>query len=131
MSCEVIAIPYGIAWVIGTVAATAANSIADSLAKVNSEKTNQCEDVKIITTEHFLEKDFETPFIDKNILFKTLEEHGARGINQSDLEVTCVIDKYNLTFKRDSVDKPFTLRLSGPKTSNAEEKVDDISSWGY
>ena len=34
MSCEVIAIPYAIAWVIGTVATTAANAIIDSLESV-------------------------------------------------------------------------------------------------
>ena len=127
MSCEVIAIPYAIAWVIGTVATTAANAIIDSLESVESNNTN-CEKTKTITAEHFMEKDFETPFVDKNILLKTLEEHGATSINDDNLGISCNIDRYTLVFSRENTDQPYKLRMKYSNENSATEKLDDISS---
>ena len=132
MSCEVIAIPYAIAWVIGAVAASAADSVAeavsDAAAKNSAKKTENCEDVTMITAEHFLEKDFKTPFVDKSILLKTLEEHGASSIEENNNTISCCIDKYTLTFDRNSENEPYNLRMGCPQNNLAEEKVNDISS---
>ena len=77
MSCTVIAVPYALMWVVGAVAAAAA---ATSTAYNNSDDnynadifhlTNEnenCSENNIITEKHFIEKTFETPFMDKGIL---------------------------------------------------------------
>ena len=80
MSCTVFAVPYALAWVAGTLI-TAATSGLKNEKQQSFETTNDCEDVHIITEKNFIEKSFETPFMDKEILKKTLEEHGVKTIN--------------------------------------------------
>lgn len=139
MSCTVIAVPYALAWVIGAVATAAATAIED--ANNNKNKKHEIEnklsflddsncngDVHTITAEHFIEKDFETPFTDVNILVKTLQEHGVININQTETEVFGSVENYNLTFKRKSADLPFNVIITCKENDNAYEKIDDLST---
>ena len=91
MSCTVVAVPYALMWVVGAIATAAASASvgmhdADSITTTedvfdfNKNQTKECEDTHIITEKHFIEKIFETPFMDKLILSKTLEEHGVKNI---------------------------------------------------
>lgn len=137
MSCTVIAVPYALAWVIGAVATATAAAVAENKNKNETDTsfdflqeqncTNE-NDFHTITAEHFMEKDFETPFVDCGLLAKTLSEHGAKNINRSDLDIFCSIDNYNLTFKRKDTSSPFTVRISSMEQANAEEKLGDLNS---
>ena len=135
MSCTVIAVPYALMWVVGaiaTAAATAANNAAENnnLKELSSiyNETENCNEDHVITEKHFIEKIFETPFMDKEILRKTLEEHGVTNISEWENGMAGDVDNYKLTFEKPSPDKPYNLRISCLEHDNAEEKVGDLNS---
>ena len=74
MSCTVIALPYAIFMIVSSVAASIVaeaseknnNSIGELDTTFNQEIS--CEDIERITEEHFIEKNIETVFMDKNLL---------------------------------------------------------------
>ena len=135
MSCTVVAVPYALMWVVGaiaTAAATAANSAKENnnlkeLSHIYNEAEN-CSEDHVITEKHFIEKTFETPFMDKEILRKTLEEHGVTNISEWENGMAGDVDNYKLTFEKPSPDKPYNLRISCLEHDNAEEKVGDLNS---
>ena len=139
MSCTVVAVPYALAWVIGAVATAAASALenahnrhmeeefGNSFDFLNDKNCNN-DDVHTITAEHFMEKTFKTPFVDKSILIKTLEEHGVTNISENDYSVSGSVDKYTLSFTRSETDKPFSVRITSKENANAEEKLGDLNS---
>lgn len=140
MSCTVLAIPYALAWIIsatgvGVGAVKAIEKIDDLIinnldsSRVSNNIQAPCEDVTVITDRHFIEKSFETAFMDKDILIKTLEEHGVRSISEDEFGKICgAVDNYTLTFEKLEADKPYFLKISCLETDNAEEKLNDLNS---
>ena len=135
MSCTVIAVPYALMWVVGAVATAAAtaaanNKIEDYNPDIFKLETNDenCTEDRVITDKHFIEKTFETPFMDKNILMKTLEEHGVKNISQWENGLSGEVDNYKLTFEKPMEDKPYNLKISCLENDNAEEKAGDLNS---
>ena len=61
-------------------------------------------------------------------MVKTLKEHGAININEGDYEVFGTVEGYNLTFTRNEIDKPFSVRITTKEEKNNEEKLEDLSS---
>ncbi len=159
MSCTILAIPYALAWVIGAVVVEATKqSIAEQSLRLdtNSAKANDynaeviqeenngeyssikeenfeqiqphCE-AQIISEKHFIEKSLETPFMDKNLLIKTLKEHGVRGLSESDYGViTCYTGSYELKFERNSEKKPYYLVIKCLDTDDAESKLTELGN---
>lgn len=127
MSCTVLALPYALAWVVGTVI-TAAAAQENLTKKEHYDFSSKCEDVETITEKHFIEKDFETPFVEKSLLIKTLEEHGVKDISENDNYVSGKVENYTLNFSRDNTQEPYKLRISCLETDNAEEKLTDLGS---
>lgn len=130
MSCTVIAVPWMLYQAIGAViAASAVTSIA---SKSNSENetvhSEICEDVEVITAKHFMEKSFETVFMDKDVLMKTLEEHGVRNIKDEYGKISGQVDSYTLSFEKTSDNKPYFLTVTCLNSDNAEEKLNDLSN---
>ena len=137
MSCTVVAVPYALAWVIGAVATAAASALENAHNRHMEEEfgntfdflndKNCNDDVHTITAEHFMEKTFETPFMDETILTKTLEEHGVNNIAKWENGISGDVENYKLTFERASSDKPYNLRITCLEQDNAEEKVGDLN----
>ena len=154
MSCSIVSLPISLAWVIGTLIAEGANqndiindinmmndldffsesdsNIVENYNKFiteNSENIPQpCDDVKIISEKHFIEKSFETPFTDKNLLMKTLEEHGVKNITEEYGKISGQVDNYTLTFEKWEEDKPYSIKISCLNTDNPVEKMEDLNS---
>ena len=141
MSCTVVAVPYALIWVVGAIT-TAAVSAAERAAEMAAEKANEkynsdifnlaaegenCIEDKVITENHFIEKTFETPFMDETILTKTLEEHGMTNITKWENGLSGEMENYKLIFEKPSFDKPYNLRITCLEQDNAEDKVNDIS----
>ena len=153
MSCTVLALPYALAWIVGSVIYTAitqeteipqlgefsnvvpleATNIdsynTDKIIEKNGMLNKACDDVNVIDAHHFIEKTFETPFTDKNLLIKTLEEHGVKNIHEDEFgKIIGVVDSYSLSFEKTEDDKPYYIKISCLETDNAEEKIGDLSS---
>lgn len=141
MSCTVFALPYALAWVVGAVI-TGVAATADSLNENRFDYSNQtysdlasmysnqnCDDVHVITEKNFIEKSFETAFMDKDILIKTLEEHGVQGISTNEFgKITGQVNDYTLEFEKMETDKPYFLKITCLDKDKPEEKLDDLSS---
>ena len=140
MSCTVFAVPYALAWVVGAVI-TGAISMHDNQNNYTStydtdriieeygRLNNNCDDINIINTQSLIEKTFETPFVDKNLLIKTLEEHGVTDIQENDFgKISGKVDNYNLSFEKQEADKPYSLKISCYESDNAEEKIGDFTA---
>ena len=136
MSCTVVAVPYALMWVVGAIATAAASAVQESnnknaqneLYNLLKEENANCNEDHVITEKHFIEKTFETPFMDKEILRKTLEEHGVTNITEWENGMAGDVDNYKLTFEKPAEDKPYNLRISCLEQDNAEEKIDDLNS---
>ncbi len=130
MSCTVVAVPYALMWVVGAIATAAATSVNndENIDIFNLETTEEnCTEDRVITEKHFIEKTFDTPFMDKSILMKTLEEHGVKNIFEWETGLSGEVDNYKLTFEKTAEDKPYNLRISCLENANAEEKAGDLS----
>lgn len=136
MSCTVFALPYAIAWVVGAVFANVPYS---EIALDNEGEQHRlsgdidlptvCDDVRVISDKHFLEKSFETAFVDKELLIKTLEEHGVSNLKENEYgKITARTGSYELAFERMEADKPYFLMIKYLDTESAEQKLNDLSS---
>lgn len=140
MSCTVVAVPYALAWVVGFVVSAAAGPVAlyvDTIANNQESSQNNipqntyedvCEEFHTITKADLMEKSLETPFVDKEILLKTLEEHGVMNIKEEYGKITGEVDTYSLSFEKMEADKPYFLTISYLAQNNPEEKLNDLSS---
>ena len=140
MSCTVVAIPYALMWVVGAIASAAVTSASvgiqnadqittpEDVFDFNREQTKECEDTHIITEKHFIEKTFETPFMDRDILMKTLEEHGVKNIFEWESGISGDVENYKLTFEKPAEDKPYNLKITCLERDSAEEKAGDLNN---
>ncbi|MCQ2754941.1 MAG: hypothetical protein MJ231_07855 [bacterium] len=137
MSCTVVAVPVVLAQIIvpliaGGVAAIAkhvSNEEFDANYNENSYNTELSDEkIRFMPEKQFVEQQFETQFMDKEILMKTLEEHGLNSINDYGEEISGVVENYTLTFKKQAEDKPYMLTVKSLSEKANVEKVNEISS---
>lgn len=134
MSCTVIALPYAIFMLVTSVVAPAVVSIKAESDKMGNLDTTineevSCENTERITEEHFIEKEIETAFMDKNLLMKTLTEHGINNVQEYMTgEIVGNIDGYKFCFTKPSEDKPYSLKISARENENIDEKIEDLNS---
>ncbi len=139
MSCTVIAVPYALMWVVGSIASAAAASAATNSSRVVDNYNNdlntleifneseKCSEDHVITEKHFIEKTFETPFMDRDILMKTLEEHGIKNIIEWENGISGEVDNYKLIFEKPAAEKPYNVKITCLENDSVEEKVGDLN----
>ena len=158
MSCTVFAVPYAIAWLVGSMASvygmTAAASaqyeredaaLADDLESIANENSqtmsnenfadplygqnpNNCENF-VITDKHFLEKSLETPFTDKDILIKTLKEHGVSNLTENEYgKIECTSGDYKLSFEKPVGSQTYYTLITYNSNDDGAEKMNDLTS---
>lgn len=148
MSCSVIAVPIALSWVVHMLVAgsVVTGGVIGATSMLNKDYDTEKEDVKkydyiaiensnfgcddshSVTMEHFIEKEFETPFTDKDLLVKTLEEHGVTDISASENFVSGKVEGYVLSFNKYEGKESYTLRISSNNESKIIEKVEDLTS---
>ncbi len=116
-------------------AAAASQSLATSEQDNKlSQKAKEYEDaffkeVSHIQINEIIEKEFETAYMDKELLLKTLEEHGLKDIEEDyDGKISGSIENFTLSFSRESADKPYIAKISCRECDNAEEKLSDLNA---
>ncbi len=136
MSCTVIAVPYALLWVVSTFAGVAAGAVSasnqenepENVIDVYNNDMSDCSEDVVITEKHFIEKIFQTPFMDREILMKTLNEEGVVNISEWENGLACEVDNYKLLFEQQDKNKPYTLKISCLENQNAEEKAADLNN---
>lgn len=145
MSCTVFAVPIllyqafiGLTAAAGIAAAAANAANNATLTKQDYETQENCQtknidnictDIHEITVNNIIEKEFETPFMDKEILLKTMEEHGITNIKESfDGKITGNLDTFSFLFEKPSENFPYRMKITCNQNDNAKEKAEDINS---
>ena len=104
MSVTVVAIPAALSWAINALVVTSAVAIKAGEIIAENEQARKveefCNDFHIISEANFLEKSLETPFMDKNLLIKTLEEHGVQNIKDEFGKIQGEYDSYSFAFEK-------------------------------
>ncbi len=130
MSCTILALPYALGWVVGNLIAagvTVAKNRAD--LAVNRSESTCCDEVQIISEKHFIEKSFETPFMDKELLLKTLSEHGVSGLSENNYGmIKCYSGHYELCFERLQQNQPYYIRIKALDTDDVKTKLNDLGN---
>ena len=145
MSVSVVAVPYALAWVIGAAGVAILDGLNNTLfnaedRSLNHNSTNsnfkeldniyqgECEDVHIINEQKLIDKSFATSFMDKDVLMKTLDEHGITELEDNNGIITGKFERYILTFEKPESEKPYNLTISCVKNFNPQEMVEDLNN---
>lgn len=141
MSVSIVALPYAIAWAISSAVISSAEKV-ESLQKSNNEKLvdnyvkefekeAECHEFHMITEKNVINKTFETIFMDKEILLKTLEEHGVKILEEEEWNknrVRGIIDEYSFDFDREDTAKPYSLTIRYNEKSDLQDKLESLNS---
>ena len=135
MSCSVVALPVALSHLLVLMVANAVNDYQQRKTEQEMEtralqaQDDYNKDFQYIKVDDIVEKEFETAYMDKDILIKTLEEHGVIDIQEEyDGKITGIVDSFNLTFEKPSSEKPYNLKISCREQDCAEEKLNDLNS---
>lgn len=136
MSCTIVSIPIALFSLFGALTIDGAaiyNAINDASNLNYDDDINnelpEYKDILPITESNIIEKDFETAFMDKELLLKTITEHGIVDIQESESgEIIGSIDSFNFVFTKPSEDKPYNVKIMCREQDSAETKLNDISS---
>lgn len=130
MSCTAFAIPLALGWIVESLIPNDIYSDVEWNKRIIEEgRNNRDDEIRILPTQQLTERAFETPFMDKDLLIKTLEEHGATNIEVNESgKISCQVESFSLDFDKYENDKPYSLKISCFETDDANEKVDDLNS---
>ena len=130
MSCSIEALPILLLYAIGVFKAkSAANNIRKQILDNPELFAEGAEKVTDSIFDNLIEKEFETPFTDKEVLLKTMEEHGITDIEESyDGKITGKLNAFGFMFEKPSEGLSYHLKITCNQKDNAEEKMNDIAS---
>lgn len=146
MSVSVVAVPTVFAIHLAQIVGAAALTSAIQAAAISQSSAMSEQDIKLskeikeyedaffrevshIQVNEIIEKEFETAYMDKDLLLKTLEEHGLEDIEEDyDGKISGSIENFTLSFSRESNDKPYSVKISCRDCDSAEEKLNDLNA---
>lgn len=91
------------------------NSEIDDI--LNTPEISQFENKLVKLTKEdidLLSKEYETPFMNNELLERTLNEYGFKIEKSSELSVVATIERLFFTFARSDVNSPFLLKIEFP-----------------
>ena len=153
MSCTVVAVPWALLGILSAITTTAtAATVAGSVASINQNffdniredymelndlrneqdfgNINEFTDnIQSVNVQNLIQKEYETPFTDKDILLKTLEEHGLKNIEELfDGTIKGEVDTFILVFNKNSETGAYSVKITCNCKDNADEKINDLNS---
>lgn len=138
MSCSAVAVPFALAKIVILLTGAAMEEYNRQKEKANAAEIKKYanylqegleKEVQHIQAKDIIEKEYETAFMDKDILLKTLEEHGVTEIEEEyEGKIFGKIDNFGLNFEKPSSDKPYILKIYCLESDNADEKLDDLNA---
>ncbi len=76
-----------------------------------------------------LEQEFETAFMDREVLTKTLREHGCDHFKENfNDSFSCKVEGFNVDLYRSNDQEPYKIKISCAQDTNCEELVEDLNS---
>ena len=110
------------------------NHFNDINEEMKSILNKQKENITKEDLEKLISKEYQTTFVDKDLLMKTLEEHGCENMDFSNGVITCSLENFKFEFYKDNTlegeeKNAFRMKIT---TSCSDEElaqlIDDINS---
>ncbi len=73
-------------------------------------------------------KKYETTILDRDVLIKTLKEHGASQVKVNSNTITCICEEFRLIFEKTESDKPYLMQIAYTSDKNLNEFVENIAA---
>ncbi len=128
MSVTVTAVPFLLFSTIVPACITMVAGVVDAVQTGNnidqSEKLHLSEEA----IKKIFNRKFETVIVDKDTLIKTLVEHGANNVSETENSVSCDLEAFHLNFVKDNQEAPYGLVISYNEEKGLDELVENISS---
>lgn len=128
MSCSIGLVPflllYGAAQAAITLSSTENSEemkrrLKESLEANNGEVSQ--EQIDLICRE------YSTAFLDRDLLVKTIDEHGFTDIVEENGKIKAVLDNVNIEFYRTDSAQPYTMNILCPKLCETSQLTTDIN----
>ena len=81
-----------------------------------------------VNNQDFKEFNFNTIFMDKTVLLKTLIEYEMQNIVEKDNRILCNCEDFYLEFYKINEEKPYNLKISCFENKHIKEFINNISS---
>lgn len=73
-------------------------------------------------------KEYQTVFLDREVLLKTLKEYGFDEFNENDEKIECKIADFTLEFFRNESSQPYTMKLSCTTDCDTPQLINDVNN---
>ena len=127
MSVSVSAVPFFLLFTVGQGVIEFIKMSNEVNQDVHSHHENQSLHIGEKTLEAMYNKDFATTIMDKEVLLKTLKEHGAVNIEEDGNNISCDCEAFHLFFGKNG-EKPYTIRISYNNDYKLDELVENIGN---
>lgn len=124
MSVSVSAVPFLLVYALGKgIVDLTSAVVASGNAKAQKLHLEEKDLKKIFN------KEFQTVIIDKDVLLKTLQEHGATDISVLEKDsIVCDCEAFHIMFERTEPNKPYKMKVSYNDDYNLNEFIENIGS---
>ena len=133
MSCTVGALPFLLIYSI--VENVAANNASDANEKIKERIKDEVRrtlmDNKGEVTDEQIDqlcREYQTVFMDEDILVKTLMEYGLKDFAKQDGKVSARINNFNLIFHREDSSQPYKLNVYSPTSCDETRVINDLNN---
>ena len=72
-------------------------------------------------------REYSTTFMDRDLLLKTIDEHGFTDISEENGKISAVLDNVKIEFYRTDSAQPYTMNILCPKLCETTRLTTDIS----
>lgn len=124
MSVSVSAAPIYLLFALGKGVIDVTGAVVQGMASSGTQRLH----LEGKELEEIFNKAFETVIMDKNALIKTLEEHGATNIQETNGVISCNCEAFQLSFQKPKADGPYTMTATYNKDYGLNELVENIGS---
>lgn len=140
MSCTIAALPFLLIFAVvsGVVESTGSLDSHTSYEDKEDVKRRLQEEIKQtlvdnkgeVTEEQIKQlcKEYQTVFMDKNILIKTLQEYGLKDFTMKDDSISARVENFNINFYREDSAKPYMLKVYSTTNCDETAVVSDLNS---
>lgn len=126
MSISITVLPFALLYTIIPTVINTAIDIKNSLNSINNTENSFIHLSEDVTSKIF-NKEFDTNFMDKDTLLKTLIEHGATNILDDNSNITCDCEAFHLEFFKLPY-LPYKVIISYNDDKNINNFIADINS---
>lgn len=116
--------------IISAIKSAVQNSKLDDV--LNYSDYEELKNKKVTLTKEdmdLLSKTYETPFMNRELLERTLEEYGMQVVESSEEYISATIERLFFTFSRQDVNSPYNLKIEFP--DDCEEMQSEVAESLY